>query len=205
MGEMGGEINNLCGDNKTAISGRNERQKTGGEQRRKIEKNRKFGNQKVSKVVGEKKKVAWQMLQHRLTHARRFHDNNNLVSLSCRNSTFQEGAHRGSSALFGTEMPPERRLDLCVCLGTPHEHNNGGTLLQNKPLEMYLLSIIYVPPLGLKGGSESCDTLPHELQSAPIHTSCDGFQWCRRDETNQTVRKRPQRTETSPSTSEANF
>lgn len=128
----------------------------GGEERRKIEKNRKFGNQKVSKVVGEKKKVAWQMLQHRLTHARRFHDNNNLVSLSCRNSTFQEGAHRGSSALFGTETPTERRLDLCVCLGTPHEHNNGGTLLQNKPLEMYLLSIIYVPPLGLKGGSEIC-------------------------------------------------
>lgn len=27
----------------------------GGEQRRKIEKNRKFGNQKVSKVVGKKK------------------------------------------------------------------------------------------------------------------------------------------------------
>lgn len=135
----------------------------GGEQRRKIEKNRKFGNQKVSKVVGKKKKVAWQMLRHRLTHGRRFHDNNNLVSLLCRNSTFQEGAHRGSSALFGTETPTERRLDLCVCLGTPHEHNNGGTLLQNKPLEMYLLSIIYVPPLGLKGGSESCDTLPHEL------------------------------------------
>lgn len=30
-GGDGGEINNLCGDNKTAISGRNERWKTGAE------------------------------------------------------------------------------------------------------------------------------------------------------------------------------
>lgn len=33
MGETGGEINNLCGDNKTAISGRNERWKTGVEKK----------------------------------------------------------------------------------------------------------------------------------------------------------------------------
>lgn len=108
------------------------------------EKQKVLESKRVAEVGG---KVTWQMFRHHLTSSGCFHGNNNLMFLSCRNRASEDAV--GSFALFGRKMPPERYVEGWEilerwdkwCLGT-RRRNNDGTLLQNKPLKVCLLSII---------------------------------------------------------------
>lgn len=91
-------------------------------------------------------RVARRMLRHHLTPAGCFHGDNNLVWLSCRNSTFKGAA--GSPALFGRKCHQRdtwRRSGsggisdgARVSVWERHTRaHSDGAVPQNKPLKMH--------------------------------------------------------------------